>query len=43
MFQPIMLWSLAIKYKIAFVIEVNNFYFSLGVLKSLNLHFGKDN
>lgn len=42
MSQPIVLWPLAKKYMAAFVIEVDNFFFSLCILKSLNLHFDKD-
>jgi len=42
MSQPFMLWSLAIKYKAAFVIEVDSCYFSICILKSLNLTSDKD-
>lgn len=42
MSQPIVLWPLAVKYKAGFVIEVDNFFFSLCISKPLNLPFDKD-
>lgn len=40
--QPVVLWPVTLKHRAAFVTEVDNFYFSLCILKSLNLPFDKD-